>query len=125
MDVTLHGQHVSRPTLYRVAAAACGAALVLLWMVFVAGEAIEFDQWVPNIYGYNQAIVLAALFASYAIGWRHELVGGILAIVGTVAFFVVGYCGTLPGLSAVWFAAPGVLYLLAWSSRRREDLPLR
>ena len=29
------------------------------------------------------------VFGGYALGWRHELAGGTLAILGTIAFFVI------------------------------------
>jgi hypothetical protein len=66
-----------------------------------------------------QAAALAIVFAGYAIGWRHEFSGGLLAIIGTAVFFVVSAIsfGIAAGVSfgaAGWFAAPGVLYLLAW-----------
>jgi hypothetical protein len=51
----------------------------------------------------------------YLLGWRYEFAGGLLAILGTVAFFVV--CALtlgLPSAAAIGFAVPGVLYLVAW-----------
>jgi hypothetical protein len=69
-----------------------------------------------------QALTLAAVFAGYAIGWRNELVGGFIAILGTIAFFALNrlMVGGFPGSGAALFAVPGILYLLAWYSERKS-----
>jgi len=71
---------------------------------------------------YYQGAALATVFAGYAIGWRSELLGGSLAIAGTAAFFAV-YVLTFgtsppPGIAALSFAVPGLLYLEAWRRER-------
>jgi hypothetical protein len=108
---------------FRDCAAVCGAIIVAAWFSLATLEAFRNDEWIPNIYSYPQAIVLAAVFAGYFVGWRHPLVGAALAIVGTAAFFVVGYLCVemVPPLPAVWLAIPGVLYLFAWAVGRRKD----
>ena len=80
----------------------------------------------PGINTFGQAASLAIVFAGYAIGWRKELAGGIAAIVGTLAFFVVVLTTTreMPGVAALLFAIPGVLYLLAWHYDERRQLRL-
>ncbi len=121
MDTFFRGYHVPIAHVLRDAAAASGATLIACWMVLLVQEAIRSGNWIPNLQSYNQALVLAVVFASYAIGWRQELVGAILALAGTAIFFAVGYAGAnlLPPLPAIWLAAPGVLYLLAWVCKDR------
>jgi hypothetical protein len=69
------------------------------------------------------AAALAMVFFGYAVGWREELLGGLFAILGTAAYFlaVALTAGSLPGIEAVWFSAPGVFYLLAWQCSHRHD----
>lgn len=122
MYLSLRGHHITYAQLIRDLAAACGAALAVGWLGLLVLEAIRSSLWIPNIHSYSQALVLAVVFASYAIGWRHALIGAALALVGTAVFFAVGYAstGVLPPLSAVWLAAPGLMYLLAWIYDKRR-----
>jgi hypothetical protein len=74
---------------------------------------------------YFQAAALAVVFAGYAIGWRYELVGGVLSIIGTIALAVI-YALVFdapPAIALAWFALPGVLYMAAWYSEHREAKP--
>ena len=70
---------------------------------------------------------LAVVFGGYALGWRHELAGGALAIVGTIAFFVINALTVhvLPGAAALWFAVPGLLYIQAWRLQRHGESQAR
>jgi hypothetical protein len=79
-------------------------------------EAARADAEAPSIAAYYQAAALGIVFAGYALGWRSEFAGGVLAIMGTAGFFAVHELtlGSLPTLEAALFAAPGVLHLLAW-----------
>lgn len=116
--------HVPIAHMFRDVAAASGAALVAMWFVMLALETVTTGELIPNIRSYAQALVLAGVFAGYAIGWRHELIGAALAIAGTGLFFAVGYSevGAMPPLPAAWFAIPGVLYLLAWMFNDRRQV---
>jgi hypothetical protein len=75
---------------------------------------------------YGQAASLAIVFAGYAVGWRRELAGGIVVIVGMLAFFgvVLSTTATIPPLGVLLFAVPGVLYLLAWHNDERGRFQL-
>jgi uncharacterized membrane protein len=100
---------------FRTGARACAAVLIGGWIALVLAEAIRnrFDMPSPeNLY---QGVTLAVVFVGYAIGWKKELVGGFMAILGTLAYFAVNRftTGGFPGIGAALFAAPGVLYLLA------------
>ena len=111
---------------FRWTARASAAVLIAIWLALFTSEVMRpgFDG--PNRYSLGQAASLAVVFAGYAIGWRKELAGGIAAIVGTLAFFVVVLTttGKLPGAAALLFAIPGVLYLLAWHYEERRQLRL-
>jgi len=124
MYTSVPGQHVPYSWLFRWCARAGGAIVVVAWLVFVLVEAARPVAGPPSIAAYYQAAALALVFAGYALGWQKELAGGVLTIVGTIAFFAVHVLtfGMLPGLEAAWFTTPGVLYLLAWKyDERRPD----
>jgi hypothetical protein len=127
MYTSLRGHQVPIAQVLRSAAAACGAILVLCWVGMFVFEGIRLQRWIPNFHSHNQALVLVLVFASYAIGWRHELIGGLVAIVGTVAFFQIGYVGAnaFPPLPVAWLASPGVLCLLAWITATDDTAPTR
>ena len=110
--------HVSVALLFRWGAAAMGTALAINWLGLVIVEAVQLRRIVPNTHALQEAIILAFIFCGYALGWRKELAGGVLIILGTVAFFVDALLlvGALPSLGVAWFAVPGVLYVLAWLS---------
>jgi hypothetical protein len=109
------------PTVARWCARATGVVLIAEWVVIAIAELFHPDFYVsPGMY--SQGAALALVFAGYALGWRWEWLGGILAIAGTVAFFaayafVVG-ASPPPGIAALLFAVPGVLYLEAWRRER-------
>jgi hypothetical protein len=96
---------------------ASAIVLFVTWLGLLVAELTRDVSRNPAADAFFQAAVLAVVFAGYAIGWRHEFFGGLIAILGTVAFFVVD-AFTLPmvgGLgAAALFAVPGVFYLLAW-----------
>jgi hypothetical protein len=93
-----------------------GIALAATWVILVAAEMtrpMAFAQLA--VVTVDQGVALCVVFAGYAVGWRHELAGGAMAIIGTLAYVAVVFAGTmvLPNVATLWFAAPGVLYLLA------------
>jgi hypothetical protein len=94
-----------------------GASIVpVFWLAFFINEGMSrgFGGLTTSTVG--QILSLTVVFAGYVIGYRRELAGGITAIVGTLAFFVVvlATTGAIPDVPALFFAVPGVLYLLAW-----------
>jgi hypothetical protein len=115
MYTSVHRPRAFDLNLLRWCARASAVVVVVIWLALVLAEAVFFRFEAPNEVIY-QAVALATVFAGYAIGWRKELAGGVIAILGTVLFFVVNFVTieSLPPVEAVWFAAPGVLYLLAW-----------
>jgi hypothetical protein len=123
MATSLGRHHVTVSDFFRNAAAAVGAVIAADWLVLLILEAVRRTEWIPNIWSVNQAAILAVVFASYVIGWRHPLIGAALSLGGTAIFFLVGYASVkvMPPLPAAWFAAPGLLYLTAWLSDRRHQ----
>jgi hypothetical protein len=106
---------------FRAGARATAAVLASIWLVMVLAEAIRARFEIPSRESLYQAVVIAIVFAGYAIGFRKELVGGLIAILGTLAFFAVNrfFVGGFPSVEAALFAAPGILYVLAWYSERQ------
>jgi hypothetical protein len=116
MYASLQLRHVPYAWMFRWCARAGGAIVVIAWLALVILEMARPDVGMPAIAAYYQAAALALVFVGYALGWRKELVGGLLAMIGTGAFFAVHLLtiGERPWFGAIWFAAPGVLYVLAW-----------
>ncbi len=119
---TLQRYELTPARLFRDCAAVCAAIIVIAWFWLATIEAFRSDEWIPNVYSYPQAIVLAVVFAGYVVGWRHPLTGAAMAILGVAAFFAVSYLSVkmVPPLQAGWLAIPGVLYLLASTFRDRH-----
>jgi hypothetical protein len=113
--------YASFPTRYvnlgntlRWIARASGILMILIWVTLFIRETFrshfEFD---PS--GYPQAAAIAVIFAGYLLGWWKEYAGGVLAIAGTVLFYwiVIVFQGIPMDAGSLFFAVPGVLYLLA------------
>jgi hypothetical protein len=113
MYTSVQNRHVSDSWLFRYCGRAGGLIVMGSWLAGVVVETVRKGP--PVLENYYQAVPLALIFAGYAVGWRKEIVGGMLAILGTIAFIAqyVAMFGLLPGTGAVWFAAPGFFYLLA------------
>ena len=96
--------------------------MMIGWVCVAVAELFHPDFYLPPALKL-QGAALAVVFAGYALGWRWELAGGLLAVVGTAAFFAINtfIVGTTPELAAAWFAVPGVLYLEAWRHGRRGE----
>jgi hypothetical protein len=111
---------------YRWAGRVTASFLVVAWIILALNEAVRFRFESPSAQTLYQAAALAIVFAGYAIGWRNELVGGVVVIVGTLAFFAVHFLtlNLWPSIEATWFAAPGVLYLFAWQTEKFSGEPL-
>lgn len=104
-------------------ARAMAVTLFAAWLALVLMETTRPNppKWPIDLY--VQGAVLAVVFAGYAIGWRKELVGGLVAILGTAALYgVLAVTEFVPrDMQMVWFAVPGALYLLARRYDRRAD----
>jgi hypothetical protein len=103
---------------YRMVARLSGCVAFIAWLVLVIQEASRMGP--PSPVTITQGAVLAFVFAGYAIGWRNELVGGVLSVLATIAYYVVCAVGiqTLPQIGTILFALPGLFYLAAWRHDR-------
>jgi hypothetical protein len=113
---------VTYADLFRWCGRVSGAILYVAWLWFAIAELARSEFRTLSIDSSYHAAALAMVFFGYAVGWREELLGGLFAILGTAAYFltVLLTAGTPPGIEAVWFSAPGMLYLLAWQSSHRH-----
>jgi hypothetical protein len=107
---------------YRMVARMGGCVAFIAWLVLVVNEAIRNGP--PSTVAMTQGAAIAFVFAGYAIGWRNELVGGLLSVLATIAYYVVCAVGigTLPQLATILFAVPGLFYLAAWRQDRHSSL---
>ena len=68
-------------------------------------------------------IALSAVWLGLVLGWKWELFGGVLALAGVAAFYLLdyGFSGTFPrGPFFLIFAAPSLLFLCSgWQTRNR------
>lgn len=74
------------------------------------------------------AVMLACAAAGMVIGWRWEIVGGLLTVGGMALFIAIEFAvhGTWPrGWLIWWLAAPGLLYLAASGFDRCRARQLR
>ena len=115
-----------RPYPFRWTARASTIILIAMWLVYIVADLLRPGVEPSGFNMYGQAAALAIVFAGYAVGWRRELPGGIAVIAGVLAFFsvVLATTGVIPPLAMLLFAAPGVLYLLAWHYDERRGLHL-
>ena len=113
MYATTQQSQVTYAWLFRGFARLGGIIVMISWLALAVSEAIMIGSPAPSAYA--QAGVLGLVFAGYVIGWTKETLGGVLAVGGTVLFFVVHFMtfGFLPMASAAMLALPGIFYLLA------------
>jgi hypothetical protein len=100
--------------------------LVVLWIGYFVAEYLRpgNSHWPPAVFA--QGALLAVVFAGYVIGWRKEMIGGWMAILGTATFAaVLAITRNWPhqAFQVAWFAVPGVLYLMAQHYDRRAAEP--
>jgi hypothetical protein len=124
MYASIQRRHLDVAHSFRTLAAASAAVLFVGWTIMLAYEIVKWGSWLPKSHSYDQAIVLAVLFASYAIGWRHELAGAALTLIAMIAFYAIGYHSTetFPSRAAMLLSTPGVFYLMAWVCNGRRHV---
>lgn len=113
MYASVQKNDVPTSTLFRYCGRAGALIIVMSWLPLVIAEL--FRSGSPTVENYYQGAMLAVVFIGYAIGWRNEVVGGALAILGTLGFAMLNaiMLAYLPISGTIGFAAPGVFYLLA------------
>jgi hypothetical protein len=104
----------------RWAARIWAVASVALIVAVMVGEAFNPARLTPR----DWLLFLffpAGVCVGFVLAWWKELLGGSLTVASLVVFYLIHrlQVGTFPrGLAFAVFAAPGVLFLLAWSLSR-------
>jgi hypothetical protein len=126
MYASLHKDHTELARVLRTTAAVWGAAVMVYWLVLVAGEMIRLHTLIPNPGANPQILAVAAIFASYLIGWKHELLSAALALAGVAAllFLQLVEMRVVATPLVVCLAAPAVLYVAAWWLAHRAGVSL-
>ena len=123
MNAFVQTDRAPLPFLLRGVALSTGTAVIVTWLQLVLFEWVRHGP--PDLRSFHQvlqAATLAVVFAGYVMGWRIELVGGLMSIIGTLAFGAVctlTFDQWFP-ISWAWFAAPGLCYLIAWYVERKH-----
>lgn len=123
MYVSSHHPPLPWSYIFRWAGRICGVGLFVSWVALVALDATRPGFPFPPPAGmYLQAAALAVIFAGYAVGWKHELAGGALVLLGVLGYIAVCLVDltVVPSVALAWFAVPGLLYLMARRHQRRE-----
>ena len=126
MYASVHKDHTELARVLRTTAAVCGAAVVVYWLALVAHEMIRLGTLFPNEGSNPQIIAVAAIFASYVIGWKHELLGAALAMAGVAALLFLQFVAVRVVATplVICLAAPTVLYVAAWWLAHRAGVSL-
>ena len=115
--------HVIVASLCRWTARIAGILLVVVLLAFAIGEGIPNLLTLP-IWDQIAFLGLALIMVGILLGWRFELAGGIMALVGYFLVFVSLFIGkglALPGFF-IALALPGVLYITSVVLRRSNQL---
>jgi hypothetical protein len=92
-------------------------------LLFFVGEALPHGG--PNLARMNwpERLMFLAMFlsvAGFALLWWRELLGGLLVVAATAAFYGLNYyaSGKFPGGAFPLFYIPGILAILSWGLSR-------
>ena len=113
MYASMQDRQVSYSWLFRNCGRLGGLIVMVGCVVLAVYEATRSGAPAPE--AYFQAGALAIVFAGYVIGWSREMLGGALAVAGTVLFYVL-HAVTLhspPQPATALLAAPGIFFMLA------------
>jgi hypothetical protein len=113
VSVYSHDHHVSIAWLFRNCGRLGGVIVIACWAALAISEVFRAGMPAPD--AYLQGGAIAIVFAGCLIGWRREMLGGALVILGTLAFYLT-HAMTFadpPLPAAALLAAPGVFFLLA------------
>ena len=113
MYASVQKHDVPPSALFRYCGRAGALIIVVSWLALVIVEFIR--SGLPVMANYYQGAMLGIVFVGYAVGWRKELLGGALAILGTIGFVVLNAVmfASFPVSGAEGFAVPGVFYVIA------------
>ena len=122
MHSSVQRLHLTYSDLIRWSARLSGTILWIAWLGSAIAELARSEYRTISIDSSYQAAALAVVFFGYAVGWGEELLGGLCALLGTAAYFLIVTVTAQvpPGIETTLFAAPGVLYLLSWQCHRHD-----
>jgi len=125
MYASIPDRQVSYSWFFRNCGRLGGLIVMASWILMAVYEASRSGAPVPE--AYLQAGALAVVFAGYAIGWSKEVLGGALAVAGTVLFYVVHVVTfhSPPAPTVALLAVPGIFYMLARYSDEHRSSEVR
>jgi hypothetical protein len=94
-----------------------GAALLLIFVAFAIGAGPP-----PANFGSAALIIMCA---GFLVAFRHDLLGGVMSLIGVVAFYLWNLAGTgyFPGGWVFpFYFVPGLIQLFAWAIRPNERI---
>ena len=98
----------------RWAARVLSLALSFLLILFFLGEGLATDDVAPAEF-VGLLFFPVSLIAGFVVGWRNEILGGILSVLSTIGFYLVYgllASGAIPDIFAFTvFTIPGLLFL--------------
>ena len=110
-----------------IARISAGLAAALILLIFI-GEGLT-EGFEPLLHMTTREtlmmVAFVALWLGLLLGWKWELIGGLLMACGIAVFYLVGYLfsGTVPGvLLPLIFALPGLLYLYCGFQTRKKSV---
>jgi hypothetical protein len=103
---------------------------ILILIIFI-GSAIEdgigglYDlPWRDRL----MFVAFGAVWLGLVLGWKWELLSGLLIVIGSIAFHLIYYIfsGGFPRGTIFWvFAIPGIIYLIyVWQIKKIADLEI-
>lgn len=106
----------------RWAARVTGLMLVGLALAIMIGEGGPPNVFSESIPVQLEFAALMLMLIGFCIGWRWELLGGLLSVLGFVGFTMTELAvnGSLPGGAIPYFLIPGVLFLVSFRLARSK-----
>jgi hypothetical protein len=102
-----------------------GLAAALILLFFIGEGLTEGFEPILHLTARETAMMVAfaAVWLGLVLGWKWELVGGLLTICGTAAFYLLDYAfsDTFPrGPFFLLFASPGLLFIYCGLKTRKK-----
>jgi hypothetical protein len=109
-----------------IARISAGLAAALILLIFVGEGLAEGVEPILHLTARETAMMVAfaAVWLGLVLGWKWELVGGLLTICGTAAFYLLdcAFSGTFPrGPFFLVLASPGLLFLYCGLQTRKKS----
>lgn len=108
-----------------IARGSSGIAAALILLIFVGEGSVGGFRPLLHLTIRESAMMVAffAMWLGLLLGWKWELIGALLTICGTAAFYLLDYAfsGTFPrGPFFIFLAAPSLLFLYCGLQTRGE-----